>query len=33
MSAGAAESDRQIALAFADIVRQKIDQQVRDALR
>ena len=32
MAAGAAEGDGQIALAFADVVRQQIDQQLRDAV-
>ena len=31
LSAGAAEGDRQIALAFVNVVRQKVDQQVGDA--
>ena len=30
LPAGAAEADGQIALPFADVVRQKVDQQVRD---
>ena len=32
VSAGAAERDRQVALAFGDIVRQQVDQQIRDTL-
>ena len=33
MTAGAAEGDRQIALALADVVRQQIDEQFRNALQ
>src|SRR3954465_5397180 len=32
LSAGAAEADRQVALPFIHVMRQKIDQQLRDAL-
>src|SRR5450432_3078600 len=32
LAAGAAESDRQIAFPFPNVVRQKVDQQIRDAL-
>src|SRR5580698_10289068 len=32
VSAGAAERDREIALAFANVVREQIDQQLRDPL-
>src|ERR1035441_2873160 len=32
MAAGAAERDSQIALAFADVMRHQVDQQLRDAV-